>query len=141
MKNMWLSPFAVILILASASFFGRCHAVWTEQGYLMSDDPAATNHFGGALSLSGDGTTIATGMQYFTLNGIYGAGTVHVLVWNDTAWVRQAILTASDPGEENCFGTDVSLNANGDILAIGAWGKDVESINNAGAVYVFTRTG
>jgi hypothetical protein len=79
-----------------------------------------------------------------------GAG--YVFVRAGTTWSQQAFIKASNTGFNDWFGSRVALSADGNIAAIGASledsaakginGKqDDESATEAGAVYLFTRTG
>ena len=54
---------------------------------------------------------------------------------------EQAILTASDKTSSDLFGYSVSINTDGTRVAIGAIYSDPGSIINAGAVYIFFKSG
>jgi hypothetical protein len=67
-------------------------------------------------------------------------------------WSQQTYFKASNTGELDVFGTEVSLAADGNTLAVGASGEassaiglngtgNDDSADNAGAVYVFTQNG
>jgi hypothetical protein len=72
-----------------------------------------------------------------------------VFVRNGASWAQQgAALTASNTESNDRFGTTLALSANGSTLAIGATGEDSDgtgsgnnSAADAGAAYVFTRSG
>ena len=53
--------------------------------------------------------------------------------------MQQAELTASDAAAGDEFGSSVALS--GDTALVGADGKTVGGNNDAGAAYVFTRSG
>lgn len=143
--------------------FRRSGSVWAQEEYLKASNTGADDLFGESLALSSDGTILAVGAPSEssaatgvggnqTNNRMDGAGAVYVFVRTDTTWEQQAYVKASNPGEINEFGGDVSLSADGGTLAVGAEGEqsaatgidgdqDDESVNGAGAVYVFRRTG
>jgi hypothetical protein len=99
--------------------------------------------------LSGDGNVLAVGA--FGEDEYTGA--VYVFVRDDMAvWSEQAHLKASNPDILDYFGYEVALSADGKTLAVGALGEassatgingdqDDNSVNGAGATYVFVRDG
>ena len=116
-----------------------------------------------AVSLSADGSTLAVGAPFESSgaagidgdqadDSVYGAGAVYVFVPQGDTWVQQAYLKASNPGITDNFGFATVLSADGNTLAVSAHfeaggdtGVDADphddSIPQAGAVYVFTRSG
>ena len=91
-----------------------------------------------------------------------GFGAVYVFTRSAEVWTQQAYIKASNPeggegkGLGDSFGQSVSLSGTGDTLAVGAYGESSNakgiydndndsqndnSINRAGAVYVYTRAG
>lgn len=121
------------------------------------------DQFGGALAISGDGTTLAVGAlrESSHATGIDGdqadnsmgsAGAAYVYQRTATSWVQQAYVKASNTDADDLFGFSVSLSADGNTLAVGAPQEDSasriidagqadNSASRAGAVYVYTRTG
>lgn len=135
---------------------------WSQQAYLKASNPGYGHQFGWDLALSDDGNTLAVGADGEASNatGIdgnqadtsqSGAGAVYMFVRDDLGnWTQQAYVKASNSGTEDRFGHTVSLSADGDTLAVGAWREDSASteingnqldngLNGAGAVYVFVR--
>jgi hypothetical protein len=118
---------------------------------------------GHGLAMSGDGNTLAVGAPYESsaakgINGnqddhsLYSSGAVYVFVRAGGGWRQQAYIKASNPGQSYRFGQVVSLSQDGDTLAVSAFyeasaakgingDQNDKSIPQAGAVYVFTRTG
>ena len=116
-----------------------------------------------AVSLSADGTTLAVGAPFESSgaagidgnqadDSVYGAGAVYVYVPRGDTWVQQAYIKASNPGITDNFGFATALSADGNTLAVAAHfeaggdtgvdaDQDDDSIPQAGAVYLFTRTG
>ncbi|RYF42712.1 MAG: integrin [Comamonadaceae bacterium] len=117
-------------------------------GYLKASNTAAGDEFGSAMALSADGTTLAVGAR----NRGSQAGAVYVFTRLGGTWLQQAYLQASNAEADDFFGASVALSANGNTLAVGAFGEDSaatgvngnqadNSASLAGAAYVFTRGG
>jgi hypothetical protein len=128
----------------AAYVFIRDAGTWTVEAYLKASTPTLSNSFGATVAISSDGSTIAIGAP----NRNTSAGAVYVFVRNGGTWTQQALLTASNSGGDDRFGTSLALSANGSILAVGAIGEDSDgtgaannSAADAGAAYVFTRSG
>jgi trimeric autotransporter adhesin len=120
-------------------------------------------HAGMGAAISGDGNTLVVPAPHEAsgargINGnqhdetLHGSGAVYVFVRSGTGWVQQAYLKASNPGENDEFGHYVALSADGNTLAVSAYfeasaargvdgDQNDDSIPQAGAVYVFTRSG
>lgn len=119
-------------------------------------------HAGYGAAMSGDGNTLAIGAPHESggakgINGkqsgeVYGSGAVYVFVRNGATWAQQAYVKPSNPQMSAEFGHAVVLSADGNTMAVSAYweaskatgingDQSDESIPQAGAVYVFTRTG
>ena len=115
--------------------------VATKSSFLFSDELQKTTISGGvssdqygySVSLSTDGSTAAIGAVGVSSN----TGAVFILVKTGAVWVLQQKLTASDQVAGDQFGSAVSLSSDGAMVLIGAPSK----ASNAGAAYIFTRTG
>ena len=144
-----------------------------QVAYLKAANPDIGDHFacggslpghiGNALVVSGDGSTIAVGAPHESggssgINGnaddnsLYASGAVYVFVRRGDAWVQQAYVKASNPGQSDLFGMTVALSADGNVMAVAApWERSAatgingdqndDSLAQAGAAYVFTRSG
>ncbi len=137
-------------------------------GYFKASNTDASNtgegdRFGGSISFSADGSTMAVG-AYWEGSATKGintipdelaakSGAVHVFVSDGAGgWSHQAYIKASNTDAGDEFGWSVSLSTDGNTLAVGARDEDSEAdgvgagqgdnaAGNAGAVYVFTRSG
>ena len=120
-------------------------------------------HIGSAVAISADGNTIAVGAPHESSaargingdaadNSLYNSGAVYVFVRRGDAWVQQAYVKASNAGQSDLFGMNVALSADGNTMAVSApWERSAatgingdqndDSMPQAGAVYVFTRSG
>jgi trimeric autotransporter adhesin len=120
-------------------------------------------HTGNSIALSGDANTMAIGAPFESggaagVNGnqgdnsAYASGAVYVFVRQGDSWAQQAYVKASNPGQSDHFGSSVVLSRDGNTMAVAAhWeasgatgvngNRNDNSVPQAGAVYVFTRTG
>jgi len=139
---------------------------WAQQAYIKASNPDPDDQFGYSVSLSADGNTLAVSAPYedSAATGINGnqadnsmpnSGAVYVFSRTGSTWSQQAYLKASNTGEKDKgdqFGYSVAVSGDGNTLAAGAIGEDSSatgingnqadnSMNGAGAVYVFTRSG
>ena len=74
-----------------------------------------------------------------TVGGKKGAGFVYVFARTGTEWSQRAKLRPSDVATTDSFGNSVALPGN--TALVGAEYKTVDGKKEAGAVYVFTRSG
>jgi hypothetical protein len=119
----------------AAYVFTRSGGSWTQQAKLMASDAQSSDYFGGSVAVSGDTAVIGASRED---TGGSNAGAVYVFTRSGGAWVEQAKLLASDAQANDNFGDSVAVS--GDTAVIGAYGEATGG-SNAGAVYVFTRSG
>ena len=141
-----------------------------EIAYLKASNTGNGDNFGAggtlsgdAVSLSKDGLTLAVGAPFESSgatgaggdqsdDAMYGAGAVYIFTRVGESWEQQAYLKASNPGIADNFGFITVLSADGETLAVSAnfeasgdtgvgANQNDDSIPQAGAVYIFTRTG
>jgi hypothetical protein len=141
-----------------------------QTAYIKSSNPHANDHFGNGgaleghgLAVSGDGMTMAVGAPYESsaakgINGnqndtsLYASGAVYVFTQKNGAWTQQAYIKASNPGQSYRFGHHIVLSQDGNTMAVSSHfeasdtkgvngNQNDKSIPQAGAVYVFARTG
>lgn len=143
----------------AAYVFARSGGVWSQQAYLKPAVPGLQDLFGFAVGVSGelvivgayfeDGTS--TGINQPVTEGATNSGAAYIFRRvNGTDWQQEAYLKASNAGSPDNFGIDVAID--GDLAIVGAPGERSDatgvngnqannSINNAGAAYLFRRTG
>lgn len=146
---------------------------WSQDDHLKASNAEAGDWFGFSVSLSDDATTLVVGAinESSDALGISTDGTGEdnnnalnagaAYVFTDTGgWTQQAYIKASntdtDAGTGDEFGYAVSLNYNGDVLAISAPFEDSAGVSEtddcdepsevncklgSGSVYVFSRVG
>ena len=133
-----------------AYVFTRSGKNWQQKAYIKASNADADDYFGNAVSLSGDGNTLAVAAEEEDSNatGVDGdqnnnstpnSGAVYVFTRKSNTWTQQAYIKASNTGTWDTFGKSVSLSGDGNNLAVGASGEDSNS-TGSGAVYVFTRS-
>jgi hypothetical protein len=143
--------------------FVRSLSNWTQQAYLKASNTGDADNFGYSVSLSADGNTLAVGAagERSNATGVNGnqadnsavsSGAVYTFVRSGSTWTQQAYLKASNTDGADFFGVSVALSADGNTLAVGAYGEDSNatgvngnqadnSAGASGAVYVFVRSG
>jgi hypothetical protein len=130
-------------------------------GYVKASNTEQGDQFGQAVALSADGNTLAVGSLNEDSNatGVDGnqgdesaqdSGAVYVFTRTAAGWEQQAYLKASNTRAGDAFGNAVSLSADGNTLAVGAFAEDSNAAGvnpapgtntapDSGAVYVFNR--
>jgi hypothetical protein len=118
------------------------------------------------MAISDDGNTIAAGAadEDCMIPGINqpgcdkdqpqdnSSGAAYVFVRRGTSWTQQAFIKASNPGHEDWFGVRIAISGDGNTVAVGApnedsaakginGNQDDNSADEAGAVYLYTRSG
>jgi len=147
--------------------FTRSAGTWTQQGYLKASNAEANDSLGVIVSISDDGNTVASASldEDCTATGVNptqpcdnemktdtSTGAAYVFVRSGTNWTQQAFIKASNTGQDDWFGSRLQLSGDGNTLAASAQledsaaqginGKqDDDSAQEAGAVYLFSRTG
>src|SRR4051812_17785943 len=143
--------------------FDRGGSVLEQVVYGKASNAGAGDGFGVSVALSGDTLAVGAIAEASWAVGVNppggqadnsapGAGAVYVFVRSGTTWTQQAYLKASNTNAYDYFGYSVALS--GDTLAVGAYREDSAAVganppggqadnsaSDAGAVYVFVRTG
>nr|WP_081475678.1 hypothetical protein [Microbulbifer agarilyticus] len=138
-------------------------------GYIKASNAEANDRFGYPVALSTDGNTLAVGAfgedssankvsidgTGETDNSSSSRGAVYVFTKVDGIWSQQAYIKASNGEAGDFFGRwALAISADGNTLAVGAnqedsgasaisndgAGENDNSIEDAGAVYIFQRT-
>ncbi|MGB5081357.1 MAG: integrin [Burkholderiales bacterium] len=145
----------------AAYVFTRSGGTWSEQAYVKPLNPGSLDQFGTSVALSADGNTLAvgadreasstTGINTIPNEGANDAGAAYVFTRSGITWSQQAYVKPSNTGADDRFGSSVALSSDGNTLAVGARLEDSNTTGvgstpndlalNAGAAYVFTRSG
>jgi len=139
----------------------------TAVGYFKASNTDASDLFGHAVMLSGDGNTLVVGAagEDGGATGIDGdqadesatdAGAVYVFVrdsrsrWSQQAYIKASNTAAGDQFGAGFCGRSLALSWDGNTLAVGAWAESNDAVgidgppgateaNLSGAVYVLVR--
>ncbi|TGM09482.1 hypothetical protein EHQ86_02330 [Leptospira yasudae] len=125
--------------------YKRTGTAWTQEAYLKANNASAGNWLGYSVAISGD--TIVSGATGES------EGAAYVFVRGGTTWTQQRILKPVNPGSVNEFGNSLAIS--GDTIVVGSYweGSNANQIQNgitastnnslqsAGAAYVYQRTG
>ncbi len=114
--------------------FMRSNTTWTQQNKLLASDGAASDLFGGSVSISGDYAVV--GARRDDDNGS-SSGSAYVFKLSGTTWVEEAKLLPTAGATEDNFGNSVSIS--GDFVIIGL-NLDEEG-TKVGSAYLFERDG
>jgi alpha-tubulin suppressor-like RCC1 family protein len=117
----------------AAYIFKRSGTSWTQQAKLTASDAADNDAFGRDVAIKGDYAIV--GALNADLGDLSNAGAAYIFKKDTGAetWTQKAILTASDAGETDYFGDNVSMS--GDYVIVGAKGND----SSKGAAYIFMK--
>jgi hypothetical protein len=105
---------------------------WSLEALLRAPVPDPDDAFAVHVAVGGD--WIAVGADQAAVPALQ-QGTVHIFRRDRGRWTHHSQLVASDGAAFDNFG--IALAIEGDVLAVGARGKDHLGLMNAGALYVF----
>lgn len=125
-----LNPFA-----GAAYIYTRQGTAWRLHSKLTGPATEGYRAFGEAVAISRD--VILIGAPFET-GAAESSGAAYVFMHNGSGWKQQARLAPADPAVNQLFGDAVAID--GSTVVVGAF-LDSERAPNAGAVYVFTRSG
>ena len=149
----------------AAYVFTRSGSTWSQQAYLKAPNAESGDFFGSSVTISGNTivvgasgessnqTTVTNGPTASADNSAADAGAAYVFTRSGSTWTQQAYLKAPNAESNDSFGRAVSLSGN--TLVVGASSEDSNqtsitngprasadnSASDAGAAYVFTRSG
>lgn len=152
----------------AAYVYVRANDQWSYDAYIkasnteqMPNSAFSADHFGAAIALSADGNLMAVGAPYESSaatgidgdaenNGAIEAGAVYVFRRDAGTWQQHTYIKASNTQAVDHFGWAVAMNADGDMIAVGAPGEDSKAVgvsgddtdgssSAAGAAFVFVR--
>jgi FG-GAP repeat len=150
---------SIISRIAGSGLAVACAAPVAQQVYLKSSNSGVSDAFGSAVAVSGDTMVIGAPAEDGNSTGVNGSqtsesalqsGAAYVFVRSGNTWTQQAYLKASNTGAYDSFGWSVAIS--GDTIVVGANQEDSSSTtvngsgsdnsaSNAGAAYVFQRSG
>jgi hypothetical protein len=151
------TPDELALNAGAAYVFVRSGGAWTQQAYLKASQVTASDAFGYSVAVSGDTVVVGAYQEGSSTTGVNstpnesagGSGAAYVFLRSGTTWTQQAYLKASQVTASDAFGFSVAVS--GDTVVVGAFQEDSSTTgvnstpnelgNNAGAAYVFVRSG
>ncbi|MFV1984479.1 MAG: hyalin, partial [Thiohalomonadales bacterium] len=106
---------------------------WELGDVMNAPNPKTGDNFGAAVSMSGDGTTLAIGssgedgnsrginkaFNHFAAN----AGAVYIFLRRPIYWLNKSYIKASNTDIDDLFGSSVVLSVDGSVLVVGAPGE------------------
>jgi len=102
----------------SAYVFVRSSGVWSQQAKLTAEaESGEDDQFGRSVSVSGD--TVVVGAPYDDNDGESNSGSAYIFTRSSNVWSLMKQLTpgSQDAGDNNNFGSSVSIDA--DVVVIG----------------------
>lgn len=120
----------------SAYVFQRSPSGWTQVAKLTAPDLEDFDHFGWSVAIQDD--TLVVGARSDNA-GVTDSGAAFIFVRDISGWSLQKKLVASDRAIRDYFGWSVAIY--GSTVVVGAPFRDVRGATDAGAVYVFERSG
>jgi hypothetical protein len=115
----------------AAYVFSRASGGWTQQAYLKASNTGANDWFGLALSVASNGNMLAVSAPYEdgcgtglegnqSDNSCDGSGAVYLFSRAASSWIPAGYVKASNTSRSTLFGSSVSWNVAGGMLAVGA---------------------
>jgi hypothetical protein len=141
----------------AAYIFNRVGSHWFQQAYLTAPQSATSSFFGTSVAISGETVAVGASGEARSAPNFHTVGDVYVFTRSGLSWSEQAYLQAHNVEAGDFFGISVAIS--GDTLVVGAaredshetgttgatgvfgFGGDDNLAENAGAAYIFTRTG
>ena len=114
--------------------YGWTGSAWIQRGADI-DGESADDHSGFSISLSADGQTVAIGARANDGNGS-NSGHVRVYDWTGSAWSQRGVDIDGEAAYDQS-GRSVSMSADGQTVAIGAYLNDGNGTAESGHVRVW----
>ena len=124
-------------LTGAAYVFTRSGSTWTQQAWLVASDNDISDTFGYSVSISSNGSTAIVGAWGKSSS----TGAAYIFIRSGSTWTEQQKLVASGAAGGDRFGYSVSISSDGSTVIVGAYWEDPSAISNAGAAYVYTRSG
>ena len=127
----------------AAYIYVRSGSTWTQQAILRASDAQEGDYFGYSTSINSDGTYALIGAFQEDTGGS-SAGAAYIFTRSGSTWTQQQKIQASDAQESDQFSFSASINSTGTYAIVGARlerGGVGDPLSNAGAAYIFTRSG
>jgi hypothetical protein len=110
---------------------------WGSEVKIQAYLGQAGDHFGAAVSMSGDGTRVIVGAYDEDTDALrpdgtpgWSSGAVYIFALSNGSWSQEAKIQASDVAAFHSYGENVSMSSDGTKVIVGA--------NSANAAYIYT---
>jgi len=123
----------------SAYIFTRSGTSWSQQAKIQASNAGSSDRFGQSVSIDSDGDTVVVGAAFEDTGG-GNTGSAYIFTRSGTSWSQQAQIQPYDVDGGDYFGRSVSISGDGDTVIASSYVEDT-GFNNAGSVYIFTRSG
>lgn len=117
------------------------NATWALTQTLTSSALVAEAQFGVNVSITSDKSRLAISAFTHTESGASQCGAVYVFRNDAGTWEQEAKLIASDRAADDRLGQWMALSGDGTRIVTTAYLADVSGQVNAGATYIFSRSG
>jgi hypothetical protein len=123
----------------SAYIYTRSGSTWTQQAKIQASNAGSGDRFAESVSIDSDGDTAIVGAAYEDTGGS-SAGSAYIFTRSGTSWSQQAQIQPTNVSASDLFGRSVSISGDGNTVIGGSYVQDT-GFTNAGAAYIFTRSG
>lgn len=130
MRKTLVRIFRILLLVA----FSQTTYAATVEHKLLRSGAGNTDAYGFSVAIDGKVAVVGAISQNRD-----DPGAVHVFHYNGVVWDERAKLTANDGEDGDLFGHAVDID--GDLIVVAAPNHDIGPIEDAGAVYVYRRSG
>lgn len=113
----------------------RSGSAWTSEASFTN----ISTYNASAVDISKNGDRIILGL-YHSPSSTDTGGSCEIYRRDGLTWTVEQTIYAPDPQNDNCFGSSVCFNAEGDLAFIGAYNTSSNNVLT-GALYVFKRQG
>lgn len=128
---------SALTAVGSARVYRMVNNAFVHSATLIPSDPASGDQFGYSVDMDGD--RIIVGAIRADSPTIADTGAAYIFVRSGETWVQEAKFLASDGAANDSFGISVAIS--GDVAVVGAYFHDPPAGTNAGAVYIYRRSG
>lgn len=155
--NEFLDEHGLPPVPGAAYVFVRSGTIWSQQARLQAPQGGSGREFGSSVAVDRDTLIVGAMRDAGGATGVTGSpkehaqvgGAAYVFVRSGTGWTQQAYFKASQITAGDRFGHSVAIS--GDTAVVGALFEDSsstgvnstpnESATDAGAAYIFVRSG
>ncbi|KAJ5070340.1 hypothetical protein M0811_11006 [Anaeramoeba ignava] len=116
-----------------AYVFEKIADEWVETKILKASDGGQQSFFGGSVSVSHNFIAVGAYGSDVEMHG--EAGKAYVFKFNQTAWIEDSILIASDAFDNDNFGSSIAISGN--FLVVGSDHANEGTNLNVGKLYIF----